>query len=275
MRKLIVNADDFGMALPVNEAVEEAHCSGILTSASLMVAGEGFADAVDRALRLPKLAVGLHLALARSRPILPPEQIPNLVDVHGELPGNLFVAGVRCFFLPSVRRQLAAEIRAQFEAFRATGLALDHVNAHNHFHLHPTVHGLIAQVGAEYGCRAVRTPWEEGGGPAQLATAPWVALLRRRLRRAGMYTNDRVFGLRHSGAMDEARVVSLLGELPEGVTEIYFHPATRSSPELDRAAPEYRREAEIKALTSAAVRTAVSAAGAELTTYGDCTRLEL
>lgn len=268
MRKLIVNADDFGMALPVNEAVEEAHRNGILTSASLMVAGEAFADAVERARRLPTLAVGLHLALVNSRPVLPPEQAPDLVDERGELPGNLFVAGVRCFFHPRLRQQLAAEIRAQFEAFQATGLTLDHVNAHNHFHLHPTVLGLILRIGAEYGCRAIRTPWEAGGGLASLLTAPWVALLRRRLSRAGMYTNDRVLGLRHSGAMDEARVISLLGELPEGVTEIYFHPATRSSPELDRAAPEYRREAELKALTSARVKEAVSAAGATLTTYG-------
>ncbi|MEE8285398.1 MAG: hopanoid biosynthesis-associated protein HpnK, partial [Gammaproteobacteria bacterium] len=143
MKRLIVTADDYGASLPINEAIETAHRDGILTAACLMVGAPMADDAVARARRLPNLRVGLHVVVVRGRPVLTPERIPDLVDGDGRLDGNLVRAGFRYFFLPRVRRQLAAEIRAQFEAFQATGLALDHANAHNHMHLHPTVLRLI------------------------------------------------------------------------------------------------------------------------------------
>nr|MDP9121626.1 hopanoid biosynthesis-associated protein HpnK [Acidobacteriota bacterium] len=160
MKRLIVTGDDFGMAVPVNEAIEEAHRHGLLTAASLMVSAAAADDAVRRARRIPTLAVGLHLVLVEGRPTLPPERIPDLVDRNGELATHLVRAGVEFFFRPSVRRQLADEIRAQFQAFRATGLALDHVNAHNHMHLHPTLLALILEIGRDFGLRAVRVPYE-------------------------------------------------------------------------------------------------------------------
>ena len=93
MRRLIVTGDDFGLAVPVNEAIEEAHRHGILTAASLMVGAEAAADAVERARRLPSLRVGLHLVLVEGRSVLPPEAIPDLVDRHGEFSPRLVRAG--------------------------------------------------------------------------------------------------------------------------------------------------------------------------------------
>ncbi len=273
MTRLIVTADDFGLALPVNEAVERAHREGVLSAASLMVGGAAASDAVERAHRLPRLRVGLHLVLVEGRPVLPPDAVPDLVDERGELPTDLFGAGLRFFLHTRVRRQLEAEIRAQFAAFRRTGLALDHVNAHNHMHLHPTVLGICLRVGREFGMRAVRVPWEPGARvagagtarlgarAADLALAPWIAWLRLRLRRAGILSNDFVLGLRDSGAMDEARILGLLDALPEGVGEIYFHLATRPCPELLRFAPGYHPEDELAAVTSPRVRRALERRG--------------
>jgi hopanoid biosynthesis associated protein HpnK len=160
VRKLIVTGDDFGLAVPVNEAIEEAHRCGILTTASLMIGGAAARDAVERAKRLPSLKVGLHLVLVEGRPVLPLGAIPDLVDERGEFCFKPVVAGINYFFRPRVRRQIEAEIRAQFLAFQETGLLLDHVNAHNHMHLHPTVLGLILKVGREFGLRAMRVPYE-------------------------------------------------------------------------------------------------------------------
>ncbi len=129
------------------------------------------------------------------------------------------------FFLPHVRRQLAAEIRAQFKAFAATGLPLDHVNTHKHFHLHPTVLSLILSIGREFGLRAMRLPLESD---APMLLRPWLALLRRRLRRAGIVHNDYVVGIARSGAMDEAVLLAALAKLPDGIGEIYLHPAVTS-----------------------------------------------
>ncbi|MCG1056056.1 hopanoid biosynthesis-associated protein HpnK, partial [Mycetohabitans sp. B5] len=153
-RALIVTADDFGLHPRVNEAVERAHREGILNAASLMVAAPAARDALERARRMPSLRVGLHLVLVDGNAMLPRERIASLVDAHGRFGDAMARDGVRFFFLPHVRRQLAREIRAQFDAFAATGLTLDHVNTHKHFHLHPTVLSLIVEIGRDYGMHA-------------------------------------------------------------------------------------------------------------------------
>lgn len=279
-RRLIVTADDFGLAPEVNEAIELAHREGVLQAASLMVGGSAAQDAVERARRLPGLRVGLHLVVVEGRPVLAPERVPALVDAAGELDTRLFRAGLRFFFLPAARAQLEAEIRAQFEAFRKTGLRLDHANAHNHMHLHPTVLGLMLRVGREYGLSAVRIPYEPPGASARaagggwlgraapaLALAPWRTLLRFRLRRARIRYNDQVFGLNDSGRMQEELVLRQLDELPQGVTEMYFHVASCASAE--QASPGPGPAGELAALTSPRVRAALARRGIELIAFED------
>lgn len=275
LKRLIVTGDDFGLAVPVNEAIESAHRDGILTATCLMVGAPAAADAVARAKRIPNLAVGLHIVLARGRPILPPERVPDLVDEAGRFDDNLIRAGFRYFFLPRVRRQIAAEIRAQFEAFRATGLPLDHVNAHNHLHVHPTILGAILRIGREFGLKAVRVPLElatNGGFSRRFRAALlglWVAPMKGRLRRAGIAYNDYVFGLHDSGGMDRERIQALLSRLPDGTSEIFTHPATRRWKDMDSAASAYRFEAEYAALVDADVRDAVTRSGATLVAFRD------
>ena len=236
-RKLIVTADDFGTAREVNEAVEIAHTRGILTAASLMMSGAAVDDAVARARRLPTLRVGLHLVVVDGTPVLPPFAIPDLVEGDGRFPRDLARAGARLFFRRGTRRQLEAEIAAQFDAFQATGLALDHVNAHHHFHLHPTVGALVLEIGARRGLRALRVPLEPRdivarADPSKPPRADWRAiacakLLRRRARRRRIMSPANVFGIAWSGALTRPRLAALLRELPAGVSEIYAHPATR------------------------------------------------
>ncbi len=285
MKRLIVTGDDFGLAVPVNEAIGEAHVGGILTAASLMVGADGARDAVSRARELPSLRVGLHLVLVEGKPVSPPAEVPDLVDAHGEFSTHLVKAGFNYFFRPGIRQQLEAEIRAQFEAFRNTGLVLDHVNAHNHMHLHPTILGLILKVGADYGLSAMRLPYEPplrswrasgrllAGKLAGWAfLLPWLNLMRRRLQQARVRSNDFVFGMADSGAMTAEMVLRFLRTLPEGVTEIYFHPATRRCPEIDRNMPEYRHEEEFGALTNKSVMEALEASGALRIAFCDLDR---
>jgi chitin disaccharide deacetylase len=267
VKRLIVTGDDFGLAVPVNEAIEQAHRKGILTTASLMVGAAAADDAVSRATRCPSLNVGLHLVLVEGRPMLPPHAVPDLVDGRGEFSSHLVRTGINFFFRPEVKRQLALEIRAQFEAFHKTGLPLDHVNSHNHMHLHPTVLRLILKIGQDFGLKAIRVPYEplwlawrasRKGFAGKLALSvilgPWLSLLRRRIRRANLRSNDFIVGLHESGAMGLEVVLRVLERLPKGVTEMYFHPATRRCPEIDRTMPEYQHEAELEALTSPAVK---------------------
>ncbi len=262
MKRLVVTADDFGNDVAVNEAVEIAHRDGILTATSLMVGGPAVADAVERAKRLPTLGVGLHLTLVDGMPVLPPEQVPRLVNGNGRFRDNMALAGAAMFFLPATRRQLGREIAAQFAAFAATGLRLDHVNAHKHFHLHPTIAGLIATIGARYGLRAVRAPIEPG---APSLTDPWARMIAARFRRRGITVPVAVFGLRHSGAMTADRLHAAIAALPEGLSEIYLHPATRD--DYTGHGPEYRHRDELAALIDPSVRDQIAAAGVRLGSF--------
>ncbi len=275
--RLIVTADDFGASREVNEAVERAFSHGVLRAASLMMAAPGCADAVARARRLPGLRVGLHLVLVEGRPPLPAADLPDLVGPDGLFRRDMAAAAVDMFLRPRARRQLLAEVRAQFAAFAATGLKLDHVNTHKHFHLHPTISGAILSVGRDYGLLASRAPVEPRAvlravdpagdpGPAYV-TEPWARLVRARFRRQGVAVADQVFGLAWSGAMTPARVAGLVARLPPGLTELYTHPATAGGWEGE--APGYRYAEELEALTSPAVLEAVRARGAVLGGFTD------
>jgi chitin disaccharide deacetylase len=246
-----------------------------------MVGGAAATDAVRRARRMPRLRVGLHLTLVDDWPVLPPEAIPDLAERAGPLAGrlrtDLAALGISIVARPSVRSQIRSEIRAQFEAYRATGLALDHVNAHRHYHLHPAVLSEILAIGADYGVRALRTPVEPLSilrrveptprPPVAILTAPWAAAMRTRVRQAGLVSADRVFGLAWSGHMTEGRIAGLIRNLQPGCTEIYTHPAT--SADFDGAARDYAYASELKALLSSRCREALRETAAAVGGYAD------
>jgi len=263
-RGLIVTADDFGLHEAVNEAVERAHCDGVLTAASLMVGAPAAADAILRARRMPRLRVGLHLVLADGAAVLPRAQIPDLVDQASRFGDAMARDGFRFFFLPHVRRQLAAEIEAQLALFQASGLPLDHVNAHKHFHIHPTVLSLILAARQRLRFHAIRLPL---GLNPPIFLRPWLALMRRRLDRANIAHNDRICGIEQSGAMDESRLLAALSRLPAGVTEIYLHPATQGG--ITRSMASYRPTDELAALLSPRVREAMDRLGVKRGGFSD------
>ncbi len=277
MKHLIVTADDFGLAAEVNEAVEQAHRNGILSAASLMVGERAAADAVARAGRMPRLRVGLHLTLVEGTPVSARGEIPDLVDEAGRFRTDLAAYGFAIMTRPGVRRQVRHEIRAQFEAFRATGLKLDHVNAHQHYHLHPAILADMLDIGRAYGLKAIRVPVErlETLGAVEPASrpmaaaiaAPWAYLSRWRARRAGLFVADNTFGFAWSGAMTEARLAGLIDRLPAGCSEIYLHPATAGG--FAGAAGNYRYRDELAALLSVAARRALERSGAVLGGFGD------
>jgi hopanoid biosynthesis associated protein HpnK len=274
---LIVTADDFGLAPEVNAAVETAHSNGILTAASLMMGAPAAADAVDRARQMRTLRVGLHIVLTDGYPVSPPSRLPDLVDKSGRFRSDMVRSSVRIFIDPTVRRQVADEIAAQFEAFVATGLRLDHVDCHKHWHLHPAISGLILDIGERYGMTALRIPSEpvrvlrlidkQTSSKLSWVTSTCAALLKARVRRRRLLAADRVFGLAWSGAMTESRVAGLLAHLPDGITEIYFHPATANS--FSGAAPGYRYTDELAALVAPRIVFAARDQDIRLIGYSD------
>jgi hopanoid biosynthesis associated protein HpnK len=223
----------------------------------------------------------LHLVLVEGRPTLPASAVPHLVDENSLFRSNMAALGAIMFFNAQARRELAAEITAQFEAFRATGLTLDHCNAHKHFHLHPVIGSLMVAIGRRFGLRAARIPVEpkevlkriepQTPSAAALLTAPFARPLRRRFRDAGLLAPDSVFGLKWSGQMTKARLLGLLRNLPDGLSEIYLHPATGP---FAGASPGYRYREELDALMAPEIVAACRDSALRLGGFSDFLGLE-
>ena len=283
-RKVIITGDDFGMSVEVNEAVEEAHRRGVLTSASLVVAGAAAADAIARARRMPALGVGLHVALLHAPAALNKDQVADLMDENGRGFGRRsWKTGSKIALFPRVRCQALAEVRAQFELFRKSGLALDHVDGHMHFHQHPWLLGTLITLAPEYGIRAVRLPresalhsWRAAGrvglGRRLLDVAahwPLLRLMRRMLRSAGIASNDWFFGKHDGGAIGRGWLLRLLDGLPPGVSEIGLHPARGPWPPPYGPPPHWRVSDELAALTDPDIIAACRAPGLRLAKFSD------
>ncbi len=237
-RRLIVNADDFGRSRSINAAVIRAHREGILTSASLMVNEPAFDEAVALARENPKLGVGLHLTLLMGHSTLPPKETLGLVNECGEFSNNPVKVGFKYFFQSGLRDQLRKELHAQFAKFRATGLPLDHVNGHLHFHLHPTVSEILIADAEQLGIRHMRLTREPFWMDVPLArgrrlyramhaavfySLSWWA--QSDFRRKKILHTKRVFGLLQDSHADEAYISKLLPILPPGDSELYSHPS--------------------------------------------------
>jgi len=269
-RRLIVNADDFGLSASVNAAVIRAHREGILTSASLMVNEPGFDEAVRLAKENPRLGVGLHLTLLMGHSALPPEKIPGLVNARGEFSNSPVGVGMSYFFKGGLREQLRAEIHAQFERFRATGLVLDHVNGHLHLHLHPVVFKILMEDSEKLGIRQMRLTRDCLSRSRRMAQGrlfyrvshaaiyEWLSnRARGPLRQRGIRHAQITFGLLQDSHVDEEYTLKLLPELPAGDSELYSHPS------LDRFKHEF------DALISPRVKEQVEKLGIQLIRYQD------
>lgn len=273
--QIIINADDFGRSSSINRAVIKAHIQGILTSASLMVAGNAADEAVNLAKENPSLAVGLHLVTIAGPAVLPPAIIPNLVDQHGCFPNSPVTTGIRYFFDKSILSELENEIRAQFEKFIASGLTLSHVDGHLHMHLHPTVFSLMLPMAKRYGAKGIRLPrdnpwlslrYDPHHAATKITWAIVFGLLNRwcltRLDGCDLVTAQHVYGLFQSGQMGEAYVKSLLEQINTPTAELYFHPdIAYTGNELGP------NPGDLDALLSLSVRDIIREKGIHLTTY--------
>jgi hopanoid biosynthesis associated protein HpnK len=280
VKKVIFTADDFGLSPALNAAVALAHRQGLLRCASLMVTAPQAEQALQLARDLPELCLGIHLTLIQGRAALAPRHIPQLVDPQGNFPQHPMAAGWRYYWQPGLRPEIRRELAAQIERALQAGINLWHLNGHLNLHLHPAILPVAMDLAREYHIPAVRLARDDWR--ATLALAPdsplptaaqglifaWLSRRARRLARAaGLFCNDRLFGLTNDGRMTEDYLLGLVPRLRPGLTEIYSHPALAAGGELLRWAPGYRRREEFEALLSPRLRRALDAAGIEVTDY--------
>ena len=288
MRRLIINADDFGLTVGVNRAIVEAHSKGLVTSTTLMSNAAAVNDAVDRARAAPQLGVGCHVVLVDGVPLLPAKDVSSLLAEDGVR----FRDGWPSFAASALRGhlqpdQIAAEVEAQIRSIQAAGLHVTHVDSHKHVHLLPEVLRPMLRAARACGVRAVRNPFEPRKALSSgiLAKHPelWtrhleVTLLRRKFARefrrivadAGMVTTDGTVGIVVTGALDHGMFAAIIQALPEGMSELACHPGY-SDRDLAGVRTRLRqsRAEELAVLTSAGARRVVEACGIELISYAD------
>jgi chitin disaccharide deacetylase len=284
MKQLILNADDFGMTLGVNEGIIRAHREGILTSATLMANGQAFDDAVERARANKELGVGCHLVLVGGKCVATKDRVASLVDAGGNLPDSLpvFVAKISSGIIRT--EEIERELRAQIGRVRAAGIEPTHLDTHKHTHAHPRVMEALGKVAKECGIARVRKPienlrdsWEtsQAGGQgvslqilaagAVRAIAPQFTAISRRY---GLLSPDHFLGLAMTGQLSPTVLRGVIGTVVDGTTEIMLHPGicdadlARSGSRLQK-----QREDELQGLLDPGVRSAVTERGIRLISY--------
>lgn len=283
--EMIINGDDFGISQEVNEAIIRAHKNGVLTSCSLMVAGDAFEQAVRLAKENQKLAVGLHLVTVQGRAVLPPSDIPSIVDENGYFSNDPTLAGVKYFFGKRARREIKREIGAQFAKFAATGLNFSHVDSHLHMHVNPAVFSVSLEFCRRYHVNRMRVPKDDFGiacrldpvtaiknAPSALIFSLLCRHMKKRLRKEEFIFTDRVYGHFFTGRISKSVVLGTLGQTRAATNEFYLHPAIpREGRLMNGRLIQCKKEFDV--LVSREVRNRISELGIKLTTYSELSGL--
>ena len=290
MRRLIINADDFGLTAGVNRAIAEAHQRGVVTSTTLMANSRAFEGAIDTARSLQgtaPLSVGCHVVLLDGEPLLPADKVPTLLQ-----PGNgdhHFRESLNDFVVASFRHklnpeQIEAEASAQIDRIRAAGIEPSHFDTHKHAHMFPAVLRPLLRAAKSRGLKAVRNPF------GQVWPLPLASLLRtrqvwkrfaqlnvlrnyagnfrREVEAHGLRTTDGSLGVLATGVLDMQLFTAIIESIPDGTWEFVCHPGYNDA-ELDRTQTRLRqsREQELSLLTSAEARQLLRRRDIELISY--------
>jgi len=285
LRRLIVNADDFGFTAGVNRAIVEAHTRGIVTSSTLMAHGKAFDEAVKLAQSTPGLSVGCHVVLIDGAPVLDSTRLPSLTD------SDRFRDGLKSFAARALAGRMNAgeittEATAQIRRIQSAGITVSHLDTHKHTHVFPQILKPVLRAAADCGVRALRNPF----GPrrpfrsSQLLARPnlWtryaeVRILRAfsnkfrdSVSRAGFITPDGTLGIEVTGTLDETLFRAIAENVPEGTWEFVCHPGYNDA-DLCAANTRLResRETELHVLTLPSARAMLTRVGIELISYRD------
>jgi len=283
VRRLIINADDFGLTSGVNRAIVEAHDRGVVSSATLMANGHAFEEAVSLAKHRPRLGVGCHVVLVDGTPVVEPRQVKSLLHPSAD---SHFHEGIGKFgglallgrFAPD---EIEAEAVAQIRKIQSAGIVVTHLDSHKHTHIFPQVLQPLLRAAKACGIRAIRNPFERLQG-SQLAASPsmwkrWIEVgvlrsfakqFRELVQQAGIFTPDGTLAIVATGTLNEHLLRLMIDNLPEGTWELVCHPGYNDA-DLQAVRTRLRaaREEELRILTAPSTRDLLKANGVELTSF--------
>lgn len=287
MRRLIINADDFGLTMGVNRAIAEAHASGSVTSATLMANSAAFANAIESAKTAPQLDIGCHIVLADGAPVLRPFQCPSLIaccDAQGAHFHQSWTAFARKALRGKFNQQeIEAEATAQIRKLQAAGIPVSHVDTHKHMHVFPQVLQPLLKAANACGVRRIRNPFGRlhlgqlarwpGLWKRTFATTTfraWSQSFRRTVRTAGFFTPDGTLGITATGSLDRRMFEWIIEHMPEGTWELVCHPGYNDAQLLGVHTRLRRaREQELAILTSPETNALFARESIQLISYRD------
>ena len=283
MSRLIVNADDFGLTPGVNRAIVELHQAGVLTSATLMARAGATDQAIDLALANPSLGVGCHIVLVDGEPVLPPGQVPSLVDkTTGRFPPALTTLLRRLALGRINPAEIQAEASAQIARLQGRGLRLTHIDTHKHTHMFPPVLRPVLRAAQQAGIRSIRNPFEPEWAIRASSRAGWLRsaevfalrrfgpYFRRLITAEGFSTTDGTIAVAGTGVLDAAMVRSLIRQLPAGTWELVTHPGYNDA-DLDKVRTRLRASRDIE---RAALKALKDFPNLELTSFAGLDRTQ-
>ena len=285
VKRLIVNADDFGFTSGVNRAIVEAHTRGVVTSSTLMAKGRAFGEAAELSKAVPGLSIGCHVVLIDGEPMVEPGTIPSLTQ-DGRFRDGLKSFAARALIARMDASEIEAEASAQIRKLQSAGISVSHIDTHKHTHLFPSILRPLLRAAAACGVKAVRNPF----GPkfplqsSQLLGRPslwtryaevkvlgrFAGKFREAVDREGFTTTDGTLGIEVTGTLDETLFRAIAESVPDGTWEFVCHPGYNDA-DLQRARTRLResREMELRVLTLPAARDVLSRGGIELISYRD------
>jgi hopanoid biosynthesis associated protein HpnK len=280
MKQIIINADDFGIHEVVNRGIIDGHRRGCISSTTIMAGANAFDQAISLAADNPRLGVGVHLTLIGEQPVASPGTVASLVDKDGRLP-LVYPHFLRLLLAGRIRMaDVRRELEAQVDKVAATGIAVTHLDSHQHMHVVPGIIEIVIDIAKRFQIKAIRIPaepiWFFGGFPSSagrfvgrggLSTLAGIA--RRRIKKAGLKTTDHFYGMLAGGSMTEPYLLNVISHLPHGTSEIMIHPGADDSVMTNAYGWQYNWQAELAAVTSAQLASQLVQERIKLISFGD------
>jgi hopanoid biosynthesis associated protein HpnK len=279
-RRIIINADDFGLCEGVNQAVAQAHSSGVLTSATIMTNMPAAVDAVKIAKEMPTLGVGVHLNLTEGPSVSKEACVERLIDSEGRFACSPIKLSLLSLAGHRIRNAIRTELAAQIQWVIDRGLKPTHLDSHQHIHAFPALFSIVYQLAGRFGIRAVRWPFE----PEELSRTPWpltsedgrvralkVRIMARinRLQNKDFLKNDILFGLAHTGKIDVNFFKAVALYNSAATAEIMTHPGFAGGLDPEKTRLLHQRKVELEALCSEKTKQYFEDGGIKLVHYGN------
>jgi hopanoid biosynthesis associated protein HpnK len=278
-RRLIINADDFGLCEGVNRGIEQAHRQGVLTSATIMANMPAADEAVKIAKKLPKLGVGVHLNLTEGPALSKNAAVKVLVNSAGEFVYSLAAISILSTAVHTVRRAIRTELSAQIRWVIDKGIQPTHLDSHKHIHCFPAIFTIVCELMRRFKIPAVRWAFE----PKPVTKVPWpltdsserkkaniIRIMARinRMQEKSFFKNDCLFGIAHTGKIDTSyfKAVSIYNQ--SQVAEVVTHPGYAEGLEPDKTRLIHHRKAELDALCDERTKRYLKETGIKLVHYG-------